>query len=193
MDVGFHRGEGRPYFAIACRGDGARVRLNGGSYVHLDPPLPHDLAHFVVEDELRLTAGVWGVIAAGGLFAQSSVVAGRQRPHAAERAREVIKRAGDRLTQAEVLVRILCEVAQAGDERDPRVLDRIPEGRRPRGLSPHQVALTCEHLREAARKWSAVSVGDSLDVVWSAPADASLAGPLGVAPVRWQPPRSQMP
>ena len=39
---------------------------------------------------MKLTAGLWGVIAAGGLFEQMTVVAGRQRPHAAERKREVI-------------------------------------------------------------------------------------------------------
>lgn len=176
MDVSFHRYDGRAYSALARRGDGVSVRLDGSSYDRSQPPLPHDLAHFVVEDELKLTAGLWGVIAAGGLFAQVSVVAGRQRPHAAERGREVIKRAGDRISTAEVLVRVLGEIARAGEERSPAVVDRIPGRRRPQDLGPQDVQRTCERLRQSARQWSAVAHGESLDLVWCAPLDASLAG-----------------
>lgn len=163
MEIVFHRGKGAEYFALARREDGVRVRLQGFAYDRrFDQPLPHDLAHFVVEHELSLKAGLWGVIAAGGLFGPNMVVGGRQRPHAADRGREVKKRAGDRLGQAEVLVRILCEIARAGEEDDPAVLDRIPVRRRPADLSAGEVRRACQRLREAARRWAAVPQGGSL-------------------------------
>ena len=177
MDVSFHRGEGRSYFALARRDDGVLVRLDGGSYDRSDPPLPHDLAHFLVEDELGLRAGVLGVIAAGGLFPQATVVSGRQRPHARRRAREVIKRAGNRLTQAEVLVGVLCAVARAGEEKQPTVLHQVPTRWRPEGLGACAVERACERLREAAGRWDALSEGASLELALRGAPDASLADP----------------
>ncbi len=56
--------------------------------------LPHDLAHLVVEDELGLRSGVWGVIVAGGMSGHAVVVAGRRKPQATRRGREIIARAG---------------------------------------------------------------------------------------------------
>jgi len=38
--------------------------------------LPHDLAHFVVEEALRIESGFWGLLAKGATFAS---VAGRRR------------------------------------------------------------------------------------------------------------------
>jgi hypothetical protein len=49
--------------------EGIVVEFDGGSYNKIGgrpEAVPHDLAHLVVEDELELTAGVWGVLVAGG-------------------------------------------------------------------------------------------------------------------------------
>ncbi len=174
MEISLHR-EGRDYFAVARRGDGVVVRLQGFAYDRgFDPPLPHDLAHFVVEEELKLGAGLWGVIAAGGLFGPQMVVAGRQRPHARARGQEVKKRAGDRLGQAEVLVRVLSEIARAGAEHDSKVLDRIPERRRPEAITRNDVQRTCERLREAAKQWGQVPEGGTLSLIWSLDVDPTL-------------------
>jgi hypothetical protein len=52
-----------------------RVERNDGTNesVELDSRsfLPHDLAHFAVEPELELTAGVWGSVAGGGSLSGS--------------------------------------------------------------------------------------------------------------------------
>lgn len=45
----------------AVRGDGSHVRT---SFPHKGP-LPHDLVHFVVESELGIDRGFWGMVAAG--------------------------------------------------------------------------------------------------------------------------------
>jgi hypothetical protein len=56
---------------VLRRAHGVEVELDGGAYNGIGGPageVPHDIAHLVVEDELRLKLGVWGVLAAGGLF-----------------------------------------------------------------------------------------------------------------------------
>ena len=58
MEVSFHREPGRAYHSFARRPDGVVVRLKGGSYNPFTPPLPHDVAHLVVEAELGLERGL---------------------------------------------------------------------------------------------------------------------------------------
>ena len=80
--IDFIKGEGTRYRSVLHRPDGVVVELDGGSYNKVPQPVPHDLAHLIVEDELGLTQGVWGVLVAGGLFRHTKVIAGRQAPHA---------------------------------------------------------------------------------------------------------------
>jgi hypothetical protein len=81
MPVAFEREGGRRYRSTFARGDGVRVAFQGGSYTSVGGvigELPHDMAHLIVESELGLDAGVWGTLAAGGLFAGSTkIVDGR--------------------------------------------------------------------------------------------------------------------
>jgi hypothetical protein len=166
MDVTFHREAGSAYHSPARRPDGVVVRLEGGSYNRLDPPLPHDIAHLVFEDELGLEQGVWGVIAAGALFPQCAVVSGRRRPHAAERARSLVKESTTELTQAEIVVGAVCRLAVAGRDPDDRLIARLTGRWRPDSLTPAVVARLRERLQDAAERWRGVPVGRELDLVW---------------------------
>ena len=56
-----------------------------------DGGLPHDLAHLVVENELALREGVWGVLVAGGMLRPRQ---GRGRPPQAPR--DAARQGGDR-------------------------------------------------------------------------------------------------
>src|SRR5262249_28279925 len=114
MKVEFVKPQGRRYRSVMHRRDGLVVELDGGGYNKVGGAareLPHDLAHFVVEDGLELEAGLWGVLAAGGMFGHARVIAGRRAPHAAKRAQAVVDAAGDRLSQAEMLTRFVCDLA----------------------------------------------------------------------------------
>jgi hypothetical protein len=166
MLVSFHREAGRAYHSFARRPDGVVVRLKGGSYNPFDPPLPHDVAHLVVEDELGLDRGLWGVIAAGGMFPQNAVVSGRQKPHAAQRARSVVKAAQEDLNQAEIVVGAVCRIVHGGLEHDQRLIDRLTGRWRPGSLIPDAIPRISERLRDAAARWDAVPVGGSLELVW---------------------------
>jgi hypothetical protein len=167
--VTFHREPGRAYHSIIGRPDGVVVRLKGGSYNPFDPPLPHDIAHLVVEDGLGLRHGLWGVIAEGGLFGQNAVLAGRQRPHAARRAREVVKAHHDDLNQAEMVVGAVCRMVHEGRESDRGLLARLTGRWQPGAEAARAIPAVAEDLREAARRWDAVPVGGTLALEWAAP------------------------
>jgi hypothetical protein len=172
VEVVFHKPlEGRRYRSrLRLREGGVVVELAGGSWNEIggaERELPHDLAHLVVEDGLGLSMGLWGVIAAGGVFGEVSVVEGRRRPHHDARGRAVTDRAGETLRQAEILVRLVCDAAVAGAAPDVDALARSVGPRWwPDGLSRAAVVATVERLREAARAWSATAPGGELR--WSA-------------------------
>jgi hypothetical protein len=155
MEVVFLKPEsGRRYRSRLTRPGGLVVELEGGSWNRIggaERELPHDLAHLVVEDGLGLTEGLWGVIAAGAVFGQVEVVAGRRPPHHDERGRALFAAAKRTVGEAEMLVRTVCDVAVAGETR---------------GVG-EDVARTVDRLREAARAWAATPPGAQLR--WEAP------------------------
>jgi hypothetical protein len=171
--ISFVKGTGQRYRSLLDRRDSVRIELDGGGYNAVGGPagrVPHDLAHFVVEDGLGLPFGLWGVIAAGGLFAHTAAVAGRQPPHAARRGRAVVDRAGPRLAQAELVVRAVADVALAGRPRDVRgLLAALGDHEPPRDLTAERLAATCGRLREAGVRWAALAPGETIDVVWRHP------------------------
>lgn len=101
MEIIFTRSRNRWNQTIATRLDGVRVRVP--VFGPLDP-IPHDLAHYVIERALGLHDGFWGRVAAGALFGGMSVVNGRQKPHAGERSRALIAANPYAIGFAEVIV-----------------------------------------------------------------------------------------
>jgi hypothetical protein len=161
---------------VLHRPDGVDVELDGGGYNKVGGParvVPHDLAHFLVEDDLGLDFGLWGVIAAGGMFGHTKVIAGRRPPHAAKRAQAVVDRAGDRLTQAEMLTRGVCDLALAGADGDVRAL-QAAVGERWWLPSVRSEALVraCGRLRRAGARWRALAPGECIALEWRHPAPA---------------------
>lgn len=171
--IEFLRDDGRRYRSLLHRPDGVEVALDGGSYNRVGGPareVPHDIAHLIVEDELRLRAGVWGVLVAGGMFGHARVVAGRRAPHATRRGREVIARAGDRIMQAEMLTRAVCDISAADGEPDPAAVRRAV-GERWWSDGVTRLALERAHtrLRDAAEQWAGLVPGEALTAVWRLP------------------------
>jgi hypothetical protein len=172
-DIEFFKPEGRRYRSVLHRHDGLQIELDGGGYNKVGGPareLPHDLAHFVVEDGLGLEAGLWGVLAAGGMFGHAKVIEGRRAPHAAKRAQAVVDAAGDRLSQAEMLTRFVCDLALAGADRDVALLKARAGERWWRETSADTLASTCRALRETSVRWRDLKPGEILRVAWHRPA-----------------------
>jgi hypothetical protein len=173
VQIEFLKPAGRRYRSVLHRRDGLLVELDGGGYNKVGGPareLPHDLAHFVVEENLGLDAGLWGVLAAGGMFGHSKVIAGRRPPHAAKRAQAVVDRAGDRLSQAEMLTRAVCDLCLAGADR---AVGRLEAAVGDRWWSPaitaDALAGACRDLRDSAVRWRELTPGQALRVAWRLP------------------------
>src|SRR5262249_6755857 len=64
-------------------------------------PVPHDLAHLVVESMLGIRLGLWGSIAAGAIFPGMQVVEGRLTPRASEGSRATLQEHHENIVLAE--------------------------------------------------------------------------------------------
>ncbi|WP_445148979.1 hypothetical protein [Baekduia sp. Peel2402] len=163
MDVVFLKPvEGRRYRSRLRRADGRVVELEGGSWNRIggvERELPHDLAHLVVESGLAFGMGLWGVIAAGGLFGEVRVVEGRRPPHGEARGRAITEGAGETLRQAEILVRAVCDAAVSGEAL---TVARVGERWWDDALASPRLDATIVALRDAARAWARTPGGGEL-------------------------------
>jgi hypothetical protein len=170
MDVVFVKPSGRRYRSLLHRPDGVQVAFEGGAFNVVGGPareLPHDLAHLVVERALALRQGVWGVLAAGGMFTHATVVAGRRAPHATAHGRAVIARAGDRIMQAEILTRAVCDLAADGGRPDPGALRRaVGERWWTDAATRDALARAVDELRDRAVRWAALAPDATLAEDW---------------------------
>ncbi len=169
MNITFTRTGECTYTTQAMRGDGVTLQVPGPDRT---APLPHDLAHYVVERELGLRRGFWGRIADGALFPGLTVVSGRQPPHAAERSRTILREVEPQGTHAEVLVGIFLGILHdCLDSNEPAALARVSAawtpGKPERGpLDPAEVRRVCQALQDAQQRWQALAIGQSLAVWW---------------------------
>jgi len=123
-----------------------------------DSLLPHDMAHFVVENELGLM-GVFGQIAAGG-------TAGTFQAND-EKHKKKTKKRGKRLATAnrkdaalsERVIFLAQRTWMKGDMTDvPRVSD----------VSDAVIDRICRRFEEVSSVWSGLKVGQSMTLEWTA-------------------------
>jgi hypothetical protein len=172
--VDFVKGESRRYRAVLHRPDGVDVAFEGGAHIAVGGggagELPHDIAQLVVEDELGLRSGVWGVLVAGGMVRHAMVVAGRRAPQAARHARAVVARAGDRIAQGEMLTRAVCGLCAADAPTDPDAI-RQAVGERwwAEGVTPASLERARQRLRDGAEQWADLFPTETLTAHWRLP------------------------
>ncbi|MGW4486011.1 hypothetical protein ACWEOE_19490 [Amycolatopsis sp. NPDC004368] len=104
MDVVFEHAPRGETFTRITRGDGVVLGLPSYSRKFR---VPHDLAHAATERSLALRGGIFGCIAAGGVFSNMTVLHGEPRHDAQERSRRVLKAASRSIAVAESLVGVL--------------------------------------------------------------------------------------
>ncbi|RKS79719.1 hypothetical protein BZB76_1196 [Actinomadura pelletieri DSM 43383] len=172
MDVTFQRLGGNRYFANAARADGVTVRVPGYDRTSA---IPHDLAHFVAEREFGVTRGFWGSVAAGALFTNMVVVSGRQKPHAAERSKQIIKAHADDLGMSEALAGAVHDAVEQDLTLD-EVMKRLRAYWGITSAAPLPVAAAdaepaINALRHAAERWAAVAVDEGLTLTWPLPVE----------------------
>ena len=96
------------------------------------------------------------MLVAGGMFGHATVVAGRRKPQATKHGKAVIARAGDRIMQAEVLTRAICDLCAADAPVDPAAVRRaVGERWWTDSVTPAALAQACDRLREAAAEMGA--------------------------------------
>ena len=148
------------------RNDGVVVDLPSYSRKHR---IPHDLAHAVTERELRISRGIFGSIAAGALFSNAKVVAGKLRHDSAARSMRILKAHSGELGMAELLGGIM---HLAVEHR--MVPDAPAQVRRQWGaVSAEPCPFAEADLRRAAatldrlgHEWGDIAVGGELEFFW---------------------------
>jgi hypothetical protein len=167
------KGHGTRYHSTLVRRDGVTVRLEGGSYNKLGGPVrrvPHDVVHRIVEHHFGLDAGLWGVLAGGGIVQNASFAEGRLPPNAIRRATAMTDRVGEPLRQAEVLVRAVADLSLEGRPYD---LDRLRVACGDRWWLPTTTAdalrTVQDELQDAARTWDALAADEPFAMTWTLP------------------------
>lgn len=158
----FERYEPRHYRSFLHRDDGVVVMMPGYDRKWR---VPHDLTHFAVERELRMTDGVFGSIAAGVVFPNMTVVSGRPRHDAAQRSERVARENKRALGVAEILAGVVHDAVERRDRSELFQRARGAWGVLHEESFPYPAeALTAaaDALEELAGQWT----GRTLEVEW---------------------------
>jgi hypothetical protein len=158
--------DGSRSYSVVERSDGVRYRVFDGTATSR---LPHDLGHLVVERETGDHGGFWGAVAAGVVFRSMEHLDGRRPPQARERSDATMRQRADDLRRAELMVWVTERVARDGIT-DPRrvrallteALSSFPETT----IDAERVLAAAGALREAERRWAALSPGEELVLEW---------------------------
>jgi hypothetical protein len=121
-----------------------------------DDRLPHDMAHFVVENELGITGGIFGQLAQGG-HARTFHTEDKQR-------RRKLGRRGNRIA--------------AGNRDDANLSERlvwlawqtwtndVSNASQVKGISTQDIKRVCRTFDEVRKVWSKLVVGESMTLEW---------------------------
>jgi hypothetical protein len=170
MEIRIEKLDARRSQSVVTRDDKVTLRVAGYGP---SQPLPHDLAHYVVEKELGLRRGFWGSVADGAVFPGMAVLAGRQRPHARERSQTLCKANSRSLTDVEVIVGLMVDLVKSKvpvtSPYATKAVARCLTGGKDselRAVTAANLERIDEGLGTMARRWADVKVGDALVVRW---------------------------
>jgi hypothetical protein len=163
MHVVFVRGPTGSTVATVHRADGVSLHLPGYDRKHR---VPHDLAHYATERALEMSGGVFGTIAAGGVFSNMRVVGGKPRHDAAARSKRLLDAHRETLTMAELLAGVVHRAVEDGAVEKTPALVRDAWASLGNGPFPW----TDDHVHEAVRTLSDLTVAweaqGTVRVIW---------------------------
>ncbi len=185
MQVEFQKTGERRYAVIIKRNGLPDLVMNPAP--GFDPLMPHDLLHFLVEQELELRHGIYGQVAAGGTAgtfqnqpseALNSRADSRRRRKTARRGEKLLKTGLDECAQSEraTFVSLYEWLAQSPDaklrlraaEMKPNadsVLGQMSEAERAK-IKTRLPAITAR-MNELGSRWAALQINESLTLEWS--------------------------
>ena len=185
MKVEFKKTRERGYAVIIRRDGQPDLEMNPAP--GFDALMPHDLLHFLVEQELGLTRGIFGQLAHGataGTFrlapseASNNRADSRLRRKTAKRGDKEAKNNTDEYLQSERATYFCLYdwFAHSADERlRARAAEMKPSFESNRGqmsdaerqkLDQEKLARIRARMDELSRQWSALKAGQSLTVEW---------------------------
>jgi hypothetical protein len=154
MNVTFTR-TGERRYKVSVEGKGV-VSSQMDPAAGYDPRLPHDMAHFVVENELGLM-GVFGQLASGGHAHSFRPVDEPKNSRAARR--------GDRISaaarkDAELSEKVIFFVQRTWEKGR---MDDVPAVNE---VSAEEIARICRRFDAVSSTWSSLKVGESMTLEW---------------------------
>lgn len=126
-----------------------------------DPRLPHDMAHFVVENELGIGGGVFGQLAEGGHASTFRPIGERPRTRVVKRGNRIATTNRQDAMRSEKVVTIACQVWNNGTQRAVPVAGID-------GVSADDLRRVCREFDAASAAWSKLPVGGSMTLTWRA-------------------------
>ena len=163
----------RRYETEITRSDGVTYRVKGVGHMGA---IPHDLAHFAIEQGLGIRGGFWGSVAQGAVFGSLTHVSGRRRPKAAARSEQILRENRGELTETEILVGLFNQALEEGlgpESAELRARLRrfvwTAPGRRPRQFTDDEIAAACGGWRRLLHAWQALPIGETMDLAWPEP------------------------
>ena len=121
-----------------------------------DPRLPHDMAHFVVENQLHIAGGVFGQLAAGGHARTFRREGNKNRRKLARRGDRLAAASKDDSALSEQIVYIACGVW----EGKLRISDKD------RVVHSKDIERICHRFDEVSAIWSKLAIGESMTLPW---------------------------
>jgi hypothetical protein len=122
-----------------------------------DPKMPHDMAHFIVENELGIMGGLFGQLAAGGHAGTFRPVDGGKKAGRKERK-------GDRLIAAS---KVDAELSERLVYWAWQIWTGHPDKAAPvKGYTEKDMRHVCNRFEEISAQWESLRVGGSLTLEW---------------------------
>jgi hypothetical protein len=183
MRVQFHRTAERRYSIVVLREGMDPLRME--SAPGFDPLMPHDLQHFVVEQELGIKLGIFGQLAAGGTagtfhhqHSQHDRKASRSSRRAKKRGRS-LSAAGHSDSMRSERATYICWfnwlsasnepelVRRAADMADTArsMLSSMPDAER-KTLSKATIQRISSRMDVISRQWAGTAIGQTLELAW---------------------------
>jgi hypothetical protein len=185
MKVEFHRTGERRYAVVVVRDRQPDLTMNPAP--GFDPLMPHDMLHFLVEQELGLRRGIFGQIAVGGTAGtfhnapsekSNDRHDSRLRRKTARRGKNLLKTGLDDCAQSERAT-FICLYDWLAHSPDEKLRKRAGEmkmtfdgiiaqmtGDERKKLNKEKLAAIRKRMDELSRRWSRLAINQSMTLEW---------------------------
>jgi hypothetical protein len=186
MRVEFHRTGERRYAVVIWRDGETKLEMNPAP--GFDPLMPHDLLHFLVEQELGLKKAIFGHVAAGGSAGSfTKYPSETQNSRKEARERRKVKQKGEKLQKKDGMdeyfqserATFFCWQNWLANSADPQLRARAEEmqataqsvfgtmtNKEKEIFTEKKLAQIRKRMDELSRHWSSLKINQSMSLEW---------------------------